>query len=449
MSSILRSPARAAFTRPILKRPAALPMSPRVQVASFSVLLSPTNMQQQGLKSPHVHFPSPSQLAATITTYSPTSYDRAPISISPNPLDLPGWGERVYSPSIEGFRLTAPPKVFKSLSSMAYQPSPVITDFEDPRSPKLQPAADVKKVAANTIRFTNMTTLEGPARPGRSLEASLPAYPRSPYPSAPAFESPLSPSDADTEMDTRGRQLSRGRTPDDNVSGPARARARARSVEERVNKRNKKGLTLGGRPSAPSTFTPIPSPLAQTFSPAAVMHTSTLNRANKPAPLALTVDADSAGSDQLSNAFWNSVSMDAPASSAAELDSPMVTALEYPESATEYEEKHDMTLRSASQPPLMFANSDGSPSYPVNAPSYPLFSPGLPKPRAAIDKVRSSLHAALMSPGVKRTSFNGLVRKDVTAPSPNDPFAAFPSFGAALQMEGAIQYPPRVVLERV
>jgi len=306
---------------------------------------------------------------------------------------------------------------------MAYQPSPVITDFEDPRSPKLQPATDVTgSKASNAIRFAKMTNVQGPTKPSRDLDMALSSYPRSPYPSA-----PLSPSDADSEMESRGRSWTRTRTPDENVSGPARARARARSLEQRGNKRNKKGLTLGGRANPSNgalTFTPIPSPLAQSFSPAVTMPTSSLNRPHKPAPLAL--DADSAGSDQLSNAFWNSVTMEAESA-----DQPMVTALEYPESAIEYEEKIDIEIRSASQPPLMFAGADGV-----------LFSPGLPKPRAAIDKIRASLSQALMSPGVKN-SFGSVMRKDITAPSPNDPFAAFPSFGAALQ--GAIQYPAPVV----
>jgi hypothetical protein len=89
----------------------------------------------------------------------------------------------------------------------------------------------------------------------------------------------------------------------------------------------------------------------------------------------------------------------------------MVTALEYPESAVEYEEKMDIGVRSASQPSLMFAGADGV-----------LFSPGLPNPRS---KVR-------------------FARKEVTAPSPHDPFAAFPSFGAVLEkvsMNSRIQFP--------
>ncbi|KAF9528152.1 hypothetical protein CPB83DRAFT_876112, partial [Crepidotus variabilis] len=194
----LTSPARAAMSmRPILKRPAALALSPMVQSASFSSLQSPA---QRSLTSPHVRFPSsPSQLVATITTYSPSAYDRAPISISPNPLSMPGWGERVYSPSSEGFRLSAAPKMFKSFS-MAYQPSPVLTEFEDPRSPKLQPAADVTgSKASKAVRQTRMATRPAPIQPIPQNEAS--SYPRSPYPTS-TFET-----DVDVEMETRGRQM--------------------------------------------------------------------------------------------------------------------------------------------------------------------------------------------------------------------------------------------------
>lgn len=231
-------------------------------------------------------------------------------------------------------------------------------------------------------------------------------------------------SDGDLE-EVRGRQWPIERGPSDNISAQGeRAHARERSIEGR--KRNKKGLTLSGRSTlfgGVAPFTPIPSPLGRSiFSPA--VQPSTLNRVNKPAPLAM---------DALTEAFWHSVSLQQSAGSA---DEPMVTALEYPESAVEYEEKLDMVMRSASQPPLMYGNADGA-----------VWSPGLPKPGATLEKIRESL----MSPGVGKSfgRMSTIVRKDFTAPSPNDPFAAFPSFTVALEkggVEGAIQYPPRVVL---
>ncbi|KAF4611898.1 hypothetical protein D9613_004409 [Agrocybe pediades] len=403
---------KSGTTKSILKRPMPLPLSPLSQNATFSVLLSPS---ARNLKSPHVHFPpSPTKLMATYMTHGPNSYDRGPISVSPNPLALPGWGERVYSPSIEGFRLQAVPKPFRSLS---YQASPAITEFEDPRSPKLPAPAAVAGKENSSVRFAPFTSVPNATRPSRSLGMSLSTYPRSPYPSAPIDEHY---DEADSEMETRGRsQWPRGRGPNDNVtiiSGSARARARANSLEERRNKRNKKGLTLAPRISSlmDTEAAPVSSPRG-IFSPAV----ASLNRAKKPAPLAI---------DSLTQDFWQSVSLDA-SSDAASIDEPMVTALEYPESAVEYEEKFDMTMRSAAQPPLMYADAAGA-----------LWSPALPVPGKKVTRLRESL----MSPGVTKSFESRVVRRDFTAPSPNDPFAAFPSFTAALQGE-TIQRPAPAV----
>jgi len=421
---------KSGSTRSILKRPNPLPLSPVPQnMATFSSLLSPS---ARGLKSPHVHFPpSPSKLFATYVTHGPKSYDRGPISVSPNPLVLPGWGERVYSPSIEGFRLSAVPKPFRSLSYVA---SPVITDFEDPRSPKLPAPVAGKENRNSSVRFAPFSSLPSDKRPSKGLGKSLSSYPRSPYPSAPVSpseEKALGSSQAalelDMEMETRGRQWPRNRGPNDNITVRNRARARASSLEEHRNKRNKKGLTLSnGRMNTVASFmgnaafTPIPSPLGRgIFSPSV----SSLNRRNKPAPLAI---------DSLSEAFWHSVSLE---SSAPSVDEPMVTALEYPESAVEYEEKLDMTLRAAAQPPLMYAAADGA-----------LWSPALPVAGAKVERIRESL----MSPAPARMPESKIVRRDFTAPSPNDPFASFPSFAAAMEngTEG-IRYPPRVALDMV
>jgi len=376
----LPSPARAMFQgsrsmRPILKRPTPLPLSPSVPIASFSSLLSPSSQRVLKSPAPHVRFPaSPTQLVATINTYASDAYDRVPISISPNPVAMPGWGERVYSPSIEGFRLSAAQKLLRSLSH-AHQPSPVMAEFEDPRSPRLPHATDVTGAkAANAIRFANMAATQGtpPARI-KPLETALKTYPRTPYPTAMTHE-------GNAGMENKG-----------------------------------------------SDSATCASPLSQSLVGTPQFHTSSINRSKKPAPLPL--ESNSTESDKLSNAFWNSVSIE----SADEL---MVTALEYPESAVEYEEKIDIGIRSASQPPLMFAGADGV-----------LFSPGLPRPHARVEKLRDSIQQ-VRSPSVKRTSFIPIARKEVTAPSPNDPFAAFPSFGAVLEqasMHSAIQYPAAVV----
>jgi hypothetical protein len=51
--------------------------------------------------SPHIHFPAtPSLVQTQGMTYSPTTYDRRPIAVSPNMLDLPERGARSYTPGI-------------------------------------------------------------------------------------------------------------------------------------------------------------------------------------------------------------------------------------------------------------------------------------------------------------------------------------------------------------
>ncbi|KAF5334278.1 hypothetical protein D9758_015534 [Tetrapyrgos nigripes] len=55
--------------------------------------------------SPHVHFPpSPNLITATFHTHSSECYDRSAIQVSPNVLEIPSWGARVYSPTIGDFR---------------------------------------------------------------------------------------------------------------------------------------------------------------------------------------------------------------------------------------------------------------------------------------------------------------------------------------------------------
>jgi len=404
----------ASSVRSILKRPTPLALSPGaqsrgfLQVGQFHALMSPPPAKTAP-RSPHVRFPpSPSQLVATFTVYSPTSYDRAPISVSPNPLLMPGWGERVYSPSSDAFKLSPNVRQYRTLQ---YN-SPFITEFEDPRSPKLQPPAKTKdSKAATSIRFASIaSSMQSVTQPKART-----AYPRSPCPVEPVSQANIE----QDEMDARGRQAMRSSA----LPSPAeRNRAREQSMQERRG-RNKKGLTLGPRVAdsigSNTTVTNTPSPLGRSvFSPAV----SSLNRAKKPAPLAM---------DALTTEFWNALTL-APRdpSSAVTVDEPMVTALEYPESAVEYDEKLDMTLRAAEQPPMLYAGSDGV-----------VWAPQQPLPSAAVDKIRESL----MSPGVGKSFGRAaqIVRRDFTAPSPNDPLASFPTFAAAME-QGVVQYPARV-----
>lgn len=367
----MASPARAMLktpysTRSILKRPGALPLSPAYASFSIQAQVSPHT------KSPHVQFPPSPSLVSTFAAHSAASYDRAPISVSPL--------ERTYVTSLDGFKLAAPPKPLRSPA----QRSPAIVNFEDPRSPKVHPAP-----ALGFPAFSQVVE-----RPTKHIAGSLASYPRSPYPSATFVEEAQAsaqwPKDGETDSLSR---LTRSSSLD-------------------VPTRNKKGLTL-----APSTVIPVvpthPSGDRSVFSPAV----PSINRGKKPAPLDLE--------SRLSQDFWQSLSFEEAEKTD---DQEMVSALDYPMSAVDYEGKMEMDTH-MSQPQVMYAGADGA-----------LWSPGMPKPGAALDRIRDSL----MTPG-KKSKFGNILRKDVTAPSPNDPFAAFPSFTAAIEMEGSITYPPRVL----
>ena len=338
-------------TRSILKRPDTLPLSP-----GFS-----------DQASPHVQFlPSPS-LVSVFTAHSAASYDRAPISVSPL--------ERVYVTCLEDFKLSAPPKPFRSTEPV--QNSLAITDFEDPRSPKVQPAAK-----QSALRFGSFSSNQTVTLPSRSLAKSLASYPRSPYPSAPL----TSPEYAEDYCN------------DDTITH----RTRPASLE--LPKRNKKGLSLAPPYVAP--VAPTSSSLAHSvFSP--------------------SLDLES----RLSQAFSEALSLEESEKTGD--DEVMVTALEYPSSSIESGGKLDMDMRN-SHLQIMYSDPEGV-----------LWSPEFPQPGAAVGRIRESL----VSPD-GRSCLEGIIRKDITAPSPNDPFAAFPSFTAALETQGAITYPPRAVLER-
>jgi len=232
-------------------------------------------------------------------------------------------------------------------------------------------------------------------RHSKTLADSLASYSRSPYPSAPLVPAEYADDTVNDSLLTN--------------------RPRASSLE--LPRRNKKGLTLGHS----SSFIPI-APTPSSSLGRSVFSPSINEDKLRVAPLDLE--------SRLSEAFWGAVSLEECASDDDDDDEVMVTALEYyPTSAVESQ--------------IMYADADGA-----------LWSPALPKPGVAAavnNRIRES--SSLMSPISKRLSsltttttrsFGGIIRKDFTAPTPNDPLASFPSFAAA--MEG-ITYPSRVVLE--
>ncbi|KAH9932105.1 uncharacterized protein BXZ73DRAFT_46894 [Epithele typhae] len=99
------------------------------------------------LVSPHVHFPPTPVIAATYPAYSPTTYDRQPIAVSPNVVQIPHRGARRLerhsppaSPSAHAFAAPAPDVErrgrtrSRSGSAHAYQPPAPIGSYFHPRA---------------------------------------------------------------------------------------------------------------------------------------------------------------------------------------------------------------------------------------------------------------------------------------------------------------------------
>ncbi|PFH48105.1 hypothetical protein AMATHDRAFT_49769 [Amanita thiersii Skay4041] len=380
--------------RPILKRPSKptpLPLSPSPFPfsQSFSVLFSNSPL------SPHVHFPPSPSLFATFSTHSPNTYDRAPILVSPNQLELPAWGDRIYSPSIDGFRIADAPK-----GRRFAKPS---TPLEDPRSPR----------QAINARFAS--TLANGTLPRAPLSKAVSTFPRSPYPSAPL--TPVAPSkeenakkDTKDNLATRGWPKRRSSVEGIDLAPPPRVKC----ADERSGRRSiTLRLTSTRRPAPPQLNLSLSKPQPFSLSPVQELSDSNGQREGD-------LSAGSGESSRLSNAFWESVSI--------EEGIPSDGSGGFPESVFGSPEAVDLGLRSPlpAAPAILFGRSDGS-----------VWSPGFPKR----DSATSADQGKSEEGSLKRSTF--------TAPSPNDPLATFPSFSATMKRAGEhqmIKPPPRALL---
>ncbi|KAJ7077591.1 hypothetical protein C8R43DRAFT_356212 [Mycena crocata] len=244
----MASPKRVSFKkdspRPVLKRPSPLNLAsnPFPFAANITIVVSPA------VSSPHVHFPASPILTAVFSTHSPNSYDRSATKVTPNPLELPGWGQRVYSPGEGAFSSVKSPSVNV----------PIL--FMD--APSFAAPAEAEDKASKVVRF-------GGSRP-RDLGKALYVYPRSPYPSAPT--SPMSRDKENAEL------------------GVARAKSLDSPKSKRAMKRPASLNVPAGLPAAPR----VSSPLANKFlSPVAE------------SPRTVTI-----ASTRLSQEFWQSVSLE-------------------------------------------------------------------------------------------------------------------------------------------
>ncbi|KAK0209203.1 hypothetical protein DFS33DRAFT_516619 [Desarmillaria ectypa] len=145
----------------ILKRPPPLLLSPNPFpfAGSATVVVSPS------LRSPHVHFPPSASLTSTFVTHSPNSYDRAAIIVFPNSLELPDRGDRVYSPTLGGF------KSQDEAFTFPLEDAPFQVDIILDAPPKSR-------------RRSVPRQLDVSQRSPTDLAKALKTYPRSPYPTA-------------------------------------------------------------------------------------------------------------------------------------------------------------------------------------------------------------------------------------------------------------------------
>lgn len=283
-----------------------------------------------------------------------------------------------------------------SWANRVYSPSADAFKLSDPPAPKRKsernltipvledPRSPKPYVSEATARFEELT-LHVP-RSTRGIDALAKAL--STYPRSPYPSAPVSPR-ADSENvneDVENRGHTSGRWPTVNTVSDKRSSSltRARSLQETKRRSGPRLETT----AAQQFLTPVQESPRVTIT--------------KPPPLNLDGDAC------LSHAFWESVSLEP-----GNMLSPSVRGHE--------------AMMSPTLPTIMFGKKDGT-----------LWSPGLPK------KARPNMRLPL-SP----TAPKAQLRKSVVAsPSPNDPFAAFPSFSIALSGSVAsIAYPPRVLRE--
>ncbi|KAM6498948.1 hypothetical protein JOM56_006896 [Amanita muscaria] len=386
----------AASTKSILKRasrPTPLPLSPSPFpfTASFNIKVSASVL------SPHVHFP-PSPLL--YSTLSAASFDLSS-SLSPslpasaNVLEPPVSAEpTMLSPAFApvGFKLLDPPKSKRK---------PAV-HFQDPRSPR-----PVLMASLNAAALTLGT------EPTTELGKALMAYPRSPYPSAPLSPERSGAMFSDDAQQQSRASLKRRHTADNAILTTRNGGSNTASAVTFQ-------LTLSRRLAPPhlDLSAAMVEPSTNSLSPVREFEIDLTENA---------VDDASPESAGLSDAFWESVSLEdgALASAAAAAEG---SDAGFPESVTGsqvsdteeaasflnvHDHEHALVPRSpvpSPMPPpaMLFGDSDGA-----------LWSPGIPREQ---DQASFTQRGFL---GIKRSTF--------AAPSPKDPLARFPTFALALQ----------------
>ncbi|KAL0952085.1 hypothetical protein HGRIS_008721 [Hohenbuehelia grisea] len=375
----------------ILKRPASLPLSPISNpfpfVNAFSVLYTP------GRHSPHVHFPPTPSLISTYVTHSSNVYDRAPIIVSPNPLELPPRGARTYSPS------------FADYVASGKGAFPVDVDSSLDQTVCISEDSPIAQTPHGFSRYVRFATLP-PHSPLSSSQNRLSLRPLgSPYPRSPFFDTPSPPlTPADFKVNVEYKE------PTSTANGGL----------------HKKLVTFD------LNVTNVPSPLRQSASSSpferSPLAASAQNSASTPLDLNLDVESDGGSSSRLRKAFWGSVSV--------EMRDIKSSAGLHPRSAIEIIRDGSSTVST----PI-----SAVPSLVMGVDPVLLWSPGLPRKRPVTteevpveedeEDELEDVTASVLSPSAGQSTFSNPARSAVVSPSPSDPFAAFPSFSAALLLD--------------
>ncbi|KAK2459555.1 hypothetical protein APHAL10511_008434 [Amanita phalloides] len=427
---MLRSRLAVASPKPILKR--------AIRPAPLPIARSP--------RSPHVHFPLSPGLFSTFSTHSPSTYDRSPYPLSPSSLSI-----------TSTFKLADPPK-----RNLAARPPAPVLEENDPRSPR--PAGALSFAAA-------ATALSHGSQVRTELNAALKGFPRSPYPSAPlSAEAP--------ELDTKSRARS-------NSADGVRSVAPRRPPPLVIANHDRVGIAGGATGTGRDTITfqltssrRLAPPHLDLTAAKMPPYLTPVQESASSAGIETELDVDKVSSDissggdstRLSNAFWRSVSFQLEPGQEGALaplaGNASVSDGGFPESVTGSQPsvasdpdlggltlrmsprpkipQFEHTSRGARVPSLLFGRSDGSVWSPGPISS---MSPGLTSPAPWS-------MAGLASPraGTRKNSSLAVPRSVVAAPSPNDPFAKFPSFAAVLEMDVpkapklGIKPPPRAHL---
>jgi hypothetical protein len=338
--------------------------------------------------SAHVHFPATPGMAATFAAHSPNTYDRAPISVAPNPCELPSRGDRVYN--LED--IFSPNKAQFGFEKAKYPTDVTFHDsitsiLESSESSDESDSYVYTKPKSGSVKFA----LHAPPSPipraqsKEEIEKALSflPYPLSPYPRSSGKENnakkTLSPEKGEVRREVKRANSLAVPSPQGRTVTPARP-AQSKRVQRRPAELNLLEPPLMRPPGLGPTLSSVPeSPRSAEMS--------------LDVPSSVTGSGgESEGSSELSAAFWLAVTVE--------------------------EASDDEGAGPTS--PFVFGRKDGS-----------LWSPGLPR-KSRASSTDMMISRSIFSPAAETFGDN---LASVTSPAPNDPIATFTSFTTALNVE--------------